>query len=78
MHQLELFGLQDKAFAVEMPNSNIIIDPHRNRILQDWLDEDDSDGGFVLLYRSLRYGISAEKFHSNCNKQQEGVHVHCH
>ncbi|KAL3797591.1 hypothetical protein ACHAW5_003310 [Stephanodiscus triporus] len=63
-HQLKLFGL-----LVGLPDSNIIRDEGHSIVLRDWLKEDGSDGGFVLLYQGSRDGLSASAFHSRCDNK---------
>jgi hypothetical protein len=66
-HQLELFGIVPK---VGMADSNIIKDDVNCKILlHEWLDEDDSDGAFTLLYQGSRDGLSNQVFHSNCDNK---------
>lgn len=40
MHQIDLFGLTDLLFPVELPNSNIVKDLNHARNLHTWLDDD--------------------------------------
>ncbi|KAL3815635.1 hypothetical protein ACHAXA_006910 [Cyclostephanos tholiformis] len=65
-HQLEVFGILP---MIEMPDSNIIKDQDRFIILHDWLKEDDSEGGFFLLYRGSCDGLTNRAFHSKCDNK---------
>jgi hypothetical protein len=58
MHQIDLFGLKDFLFPVELPDSSIVKDLNHAKTLHDWLDDGGSDGDLVLLYRSSRDGSS--------------------
>mmetsp|Transcript_19548 Transcript_19548/g.46883 ORF Transcript_19548/g.46883 Transcript_19548/m.46883 type:complete len:159 (-) Transcript_19548:142-618(-) len=66
MHQLELFGLN---MPRNMPGSNIVKTAKEVNHLHDWLEEDDSDGDFNLLYRGSRDGLFNADFHSKCDNQ---------
>jgi hypothetical protein len=51
-----------------MPESTIIKDEgHSKMLLHDWLNEDDSDGEYTLLYQGSRDGLSNQAFHSKCD-----------
>ncbi|KAL7551469.1 hypothetical protein ACHAWF_016770 [Thalassiosira exigua] len=65
-HQFELFGLLKKT---EMPESKIVETIEEADCLHGWLDQDNLDGAFTLLYRSSRDGLSAADFHSKCDNQ---------
>lgn len=67
MHQLDLFGLSDVVFPVQLLDSKIIQDASFVSQLHDWLDEDGSDGELVLLYCSTRDGRNDVTFHSKCD-----------
>ena len=67
-HHLELFGLLDHLVA-NLPDSTIIENVSQSTLLHDWLEEDDSNGEFNLLYRSSRDGRSDSTFHSKCDNK---------
>jgi hypothetical protein len=69
MHQIDLFGLKDFLFPVELPDSSIVKDLNHAKTLHDWLDDDGSDGDLVLLYRSSRDGRSDSTFHAKCDNK---------
>ncbi|KAL7543241.1 hypothetical protein ACHAWF_007348 [Thalassiosira exigua] len=61
--QLDLFGLWGN-----LPSqSKIIKDDINATQIHDWLEENGSDGGFTLLYRGSRDGLSGADFHSKCD-----------
>ncbi|KAL3770116.1 hypothetical protein ACHAW5_009657 [Stephanodiscus triporus] len=68
--QLDLFGL-DKVPTIydKIPDSNIIKDYARGKILNDWLKEDGSDGDLTLIYRGSIDGLSGLAFHSKCDNK---------
>jgi hypothetical protein len=65
-HQLELFGILPEC---SLPDSIIIKDARDCRMLHDWLEEDDQDGEFNLLYRGTRDGITNDAFHFRCDNK---------
>ena len=65
-HQLELFGLVPEC---SLPDSIIIEDVGVCVMLHDWLEKDDQDGDFSLLYRGSRDGQTDQSFHSKCDEK---------
>ena len=65
-HQLLLFGLGPDP---SRPDSIIIKDEGDFVTLNEWLEEDDQDGEFNLLYRRTRDGITNIAFHSKCDEK---------
>eukprot|EP00956_Cyclotella_meneghiniana_P010177 scaffold14046_cov76-Cyclotella_meneghiniana.AAC.6 len=69
MQQLDLFGLFDVIFPIELPDSSIIKQKKCAMLLHDWLNEDSLVGSLNLLYRSSRDGRNDSTFHSKCDKK---------
>mmetsp|Transcript_16 Transcript_16/g.39 ORF Transcript_16/g.39 Transcript_16/m.39 type:complete len:644 (-) Transcript_16:115-2046(-) len=67
IHQFELFGLANKVFNIELPESNTIKLQYHPAVLHDWLRKDGCDGDFKLLYRSSRDG--PKLFHFKCDQK---------
>jgi hypothetical protein len=68
--QLELFGLIPVPdCSPSLPDSTIIKDAGGIIMLHEWLEEDDQDGEFSLLYQGTRDGITGEAFHSKCDNK---------
>ena len=65
-HQLELFRIGPEC---SLPDSTIIKDVGGCDVLHEWLEEDDQDGEFSLLYRGTQDGQTAEAFHSKCDSK---------
>ena len=54
-HQLTLFQVP----VPWMPDSNIVTEPSQAKVMYNWLEEDESNGEWELLYRSSRDGLSS-------------------
>ncbi|KAL7468142.1 hypothetical protein ACHAXS_008384 [Conticribra weissflogii] len=67
--QLELFGLVNRIFPVDLPDSDIVKSSIHASLLHDWLEEGGSDGGLNLLYRSSIDGLNAATFHAKCDNK---------
>jgi hypothetical protein len=67
-HQLKLFGLGPEC-PPSHPDSIIIKDEGGCDVLNEWLEEDNQDGEFSLLYRGSRDGLTNEAFHSKCDEK---------
>jgi hypothetical protein len=50
-------------------DSKIIQSVNQEETIHDWLREDGSDGGLILLFRSSRDGLSADAFHKTCDNK---------
>lgn len=61
-HQLELFQVP----LPRMPDSNIVKDSTYANVIYSWLEQDESDGEWDLIYRYSRDGSSNSAFHANC------------
>jgi hypothetical protein len=71
-HQLNLFGLDTIILDIE---SNIIKKHADVNLLHKWLKEDESDGGFEILYRSSRDGLRGQSFHSKCDNNGRTITI---
>jgi hypothetical protein len=67
-HQLELFGPGSDC-SPSLPYSIIIKYVGDFVTLNEWLEEDDQDGEFSLLYRGTRDGLTNVAFHSKCDEK---------
>jgi hypothetical protein len=67
-HQLEIFGLVPDC-PPSLFDSNIIKDAGVCDVLHEWLEEDNQDGEFSLLYRGTRDGLTNIAFHSKCDNK---------
>lgn len=71
-HQLNLFGLDTILLDIE---SNIIKKQANVEVLHKWLKEEESDGGFELLYRSSRDGWTGQNFHAKCDNKGRTITI---
>lgn len=74
-HQMNLFGLDNNILPVPKMESNIIKKHADVEVLYKWLREDESDGGFELLYRSSRDGRASQNFHSKCDNKGRTITI---